>query len=564
MVTILGISAYYHDSAACIIQDGKIVAAAQEERFTRIKHDKSYPVNAIKYCLEEAGNPKIDKTVFYENPELKFDRVYKNLQSYPQNLKKFNSAINSQKQKIKDTKNFEYVKHHESHAASAFYPSPYKKAAIVTIDGVGEWDTTTISLGTNNKIIPICSLKYPDSLGMLYSAFTYFCGFKVNNGEYKLMGLAPYGEPKYYDLIKDNLIDIKKDGSFALNLEYFSYFSDSNIINNKFESLFNVKRRQPESEITKVYVDIAASIQKITEEIVLNICDYAQKVTGQTNICLAGGVALNCVANGKLLHSKLFKNIWIQPAAGDAGGALGAALLAYYKMGFKRQVDKDDSMQTAYLGPNYDNYIPKFLKENNIKFEKLDLSKVASYLGNEKVVGWYQGRMEFGPRALGHRSILGDARSKKMQSIMNLKIKFRESFRPFAPIVLEEDVNEYFNLNVKSPYMLIVSNVKKRLIKKYKKLTNFNVIDQVNQCRSSLPAITHVDQSARIQTVSKKNDKLYLFLKEFKKRTGSSVLINTSFNVRGEPIVCTPQDAYKCFMSSGMDYLVLGDYVIKK
>ena len=318
---------------------------------------------------------------------------------------------------------------------------------------------------------------------MLYSAFTYFCGFKVNNGEYKLMGLAPYGEPKYYDLIKDNLIDIRKDGSFALNLEYFSYFSDSNIINNKFESLFNVKRRQPESEITKVYVDIAASIQKITEEIVLNICDYAQKVTGQTNI-------------------------WIQPAAGDAGGALGAALLAYYKMGFKRQVDKDDSMQTAYLGPNYDNYIPKFLKENNIKFEKLDLSKVASYLGNEKVVGWYQGRMEFGPRALGHRSILGDARSKKMQSIMNLKIKFRESFRPFAPIVLEEDVNEYFNLNVKSPYMLIVSNVKKRLIKKYKKLTNFNVIDQVNQCRSSLPAITHVDQSARIQTVSKKNDKL--------------------------------------------------------
>ena len=564
MVTILGISAFYHDSAACIIQDGKIIAAAQEERFSRIKHDKSYPYKAIEYCLKEIGNKSVDAIVFYENPSLKYDRVYKTLKSYPQTFSTFIKALKSQKKKIKLVNSIHHVDHHMSHAASAFYPSPFKESVIVTLDGVGEWDTTTISLGVDNKINLITSLEFPNSLGMLYSAFTYYCGFKVNNGEYKLMGLAPYGTPKYYDKIINNLIDLKPDGSFALNLDYFGFHNSDTVINEKFESLFDIPRRLPESEMKKEYTDIAASIQLVTEEIVYNICKYAQQITGKSNLCLAGGVALNCVANGKLQESKLFKNIWIQPAAGDAGGAIGAALQYYYSLGNKRKINQNDSMQSAYLGPSYDNEILPFLKNNKIKYKKLSIPKVASYLADEKVIGWFQGRMEFGPRALGHRSILGDARSKKMQSIMNLKIKFRESFRPFAPIVLKEDCKKYFNLDIDSPYMLLVSKVSKEILKPNKKPKSFDLIKHVNIERSELPAITHVDNSARIQTIDKNNDKLYSLLKSFKKKTNSGVLINTSFNVRGEPIVCTPMDAYNCFITSGMDYLVLGDYIIKK
>lgn len=562
-MTILGISAYYHDSSACIIQDGKIIAAAQEERFSRIKHDSSYPHQAIKYCLQEAGNPKIDKTVFYENPILKYDRVQKNLYSFPQTYSKFKTALDAQQKRIEETKHMEYVDHHTSHAASAFYPSPFEDAVIVTIDGVGEWNTTTICNGVKNKIHKITSLDYPNSLGLLYSAFTYFCGFKVNNGEYKLMGLAPYGKPTYYDKIVNNLIDIKADGSFALNLDYFGFHNSDVIINKKFEKLFGLPKRSEDSDITKEYTNIAASIQMVTEKIVFNICKYAQTITGQSNLCLAGGVALNCVSNGKLQKSGLFKNIWIQPASGDAGGALGAALHYYYSKGHKRTISSN-TMQSAYLGPSYDNEVLDFLKTNNISYSKLSIPKVAGYLANEKVVGWFQGRMEFGPRALGHRSILGDARSSKMQSIMNLKIKFRESFRPFAPIVLKEDCENYFDLDTESPYMLLVSKVSKKILKQNRKPSTFDVIKHVNIERSSLPAITHVDNSARVQTVDKNNDKLYSLLKAFKKKTDTGVLINTSFNVRGEPIVCTPVDAYNCFKNSGMDYLVLGNYVIGK
>ena len=562
-MTILGISAYYHDSSACIIQDGNIIAAAQEERFSRIKHDSSYPHQAIEYCLQEAGNPKIDKTVFYENPILKYDRVQKNLYSFPQTYSKFKTALDAQKKRINETSHMEYVDHHISHAASAFYPSPFEDAVIVTIDGVGEWNTTTICNGVKNKIHKITSLDYPNSLGLLYSAFTYFCGFKVNNGEYKLMGLAPYGKPTYYDKIVNNLIDIKSDGSFALNLDYFGFHNSDVIINKKFEKLFGLPKRSEDSDITKEYTNIAASIQMVTEKIVFNICKYAQTITGQPNLCLAGGVALNCVSNGKLQKSELFKNIWIQPASGDAGGALGAALHYYYSKGHKRIIS-NNTMQSGYLGPSYDNEVLDFLKTNNISYSKLSIPKVAGYLANEKVVGWYQGRMEFGPRALGHRSILGDARSSKMQSIMNLKIKFRESFRPFAPIVLKEDCKNYFDLDTESPYMLLVSKVSKKILKQNKKPSTFDVIKHVNIERSSLPAITHVDNSARVQTVDKNNDKLYSLLKSFKKKTDTGVLINTSFNVRGEPIVCTPADAYNCFKNSGMDYLVLGNYVIGK
>ena len=560
---ILGISAYYHDSSACIIKDGNIIAAAQEERFSRIKHDSSYPHKAIEYCIQEAGNPPVDKYVFYENPELKYDRVYKNLCSFPQSYSKFKKSIQSQKDRISKTSHMEYVDHHKSHAASAFYPSPFQKSAIVTIDGVGEWSTTTISSGFKNVISPITSLDYPDSLGLLYSAFTYFCGFRVNNGEYKLMGLAPYGEPTYYRKIIDNLIDIRPDGSFALNLEYFGFYNSDVIINKRFEKLFGFPRREQESELTKEYANIAASIQKVTEEVVFNICRYAKNITGYKNLCLAGGVALNCVANGKIQKSGLFDNIWIQPAAGDAGGALGAALHYYYSIGNERTVSPN-SMQSTYLGPNYDHGILDFLRSNDIKYSKMSIEEVAAQLSNEKVVGWFQGRMEFGPRALGHRSILGDARSSKMQSIMNLKIKFRESFRPFAPIVLQEDCNQYFDLDVESPYMLLVSQVKKGILKEHQRPESFDLIKDVNIERSELPAITHVDNSARVQTVDENNDLLYDLLKSFKKITGVGVLINTSFNVRGEPIVCTPEDAYNCFKNSGMDYLVLGEYMIEK
>ena len=513
--------------------------------------------------MEEAGYPNIDRIVFYENPILKSDRVHKNLYSFPQNYSKFKSALQLQKERIERTAHMEYIDHHMSHAASAFYPSPFEEAVIVTIDGVGEWNTTTICNGIKNQLHMITSLDYPNSLGLLYSAFTYFCGFKVNNGEYKLMGLAPYGEPTYYDTIVNNLIDIRDDGSFALNLDYFGFHNSDVIINEKFEKLFGLPKRKQESEMTKEYTNVAASIQKVTEQIVFNICKYAQTITGQKNLCLAGGVALNCVSNGKLQKSGLFDNIWIQPAAGDAGGALGAALHYYYNQGHERVIS-NNTMQSAYLGPSYDNEILDFLKCNDISYSKLSVPKIAGYLADEKVIGWYQGRMEFGPRALGHRSILGDARSSKMQSIMNLKIKFRESFRPFAPIVLKEDCEKYFDLNVESPYMLLVSKVSKKILKKNRKPKTFDLIKHVNIERSKLPAITHVDNSARVQTVDKNNDKLYSLLKAFKKKTGTGVLINTSFNVRGEPIVCTPQDAYNCFKNSGMDYLVLGNYVIGK
>ena len=566
MVNILGVSAFYHDSSACLVRDGEIIAAAQEERFSRIKHDNSYPTQSIDYCLSEAGNPKVDAIVFYENPKLKHDRVLKTFQSYPQNLKNFKKALKSQEKKINLTDGMEYVDHHISHAASAFYPSPFRSAAIVTIDGVGEWDTTTISIGMDNKIEKISSIEFPNSIGMLYSAFTYFCGFKVNNGEYKLMGLAPYGRPVYAQKILDNMIDLKEDGSYALNLDYFGYHNSERIISDKFCELFKLPKRQNESKLTEEYCNIAASIQAVTELIVLKICSHARNITGQDNLCLAGGVALNCVANGKIENSGLFKNIWIQPAAGDAGGSLGAALHYYYSKGNPRKISKNDSMKSSYLGPSYDEEIVTFLKENSIEYEKLSIKTIAEHLSNEKVVGWYQGRMEFGPRALGNRSILGDARSEKMQSIMNLKIKFRESFRPFAPIVLKEDCRKYFELNSESPYMLMVSKVKDSKRKNLKKSSSFDVMDVLKNggYRSTLPAVTHVDNSARIQTIDEKNGKIHELLSEFKKITGTGVLINTSFNVRGEPIVCTPEDAYDCFVNSGMDYLVMGDYIVGK
>jgi len=584
---ILGISAFYHDSAACLIEDGKIIAAAQEERFTRKKHDFRFPEHAIKFCLDYANisSEEIEIVAFYDKPFLKFERILETYLTYaPVGIKSFIKAMPLWikekiwiKELIKNELSYEgkiiFPEHHESHAASAFYPSPFKEAAILTMDGVGEWTTTSYGAGKDNKIELYADIKFPHSLGLLYSAFTYYTGFKVNSGEYKVMGLAPYGEPKYKQLIYDHLIDVKDDGSFKMNMDYFNYCAGLTMTNRKFDKLFSGPPRKPESKLTQKEMDLARSLQDVTEEIVLKMGNYVHKETGLKNLTLAGGVALNCVANGRLLKEGPFENIWIQPAAGDAGGALGAALSAWYGYLENERTanDETDSQIGSYLGPEYSNeQIISFINDGNYKAQKLDdgilTKKVSELIADEKVVGWFQGRMEFGPRALGNRSIIGDARSSKMQSTMNLKIKFRESFRPFAPSVLRERVSEYFDVDVDSPYMLLVTNVKEKRLKKMsdaeKELFG---IDKLNVQRSDIPAITHVDYSARLQTVHSDTNPLYhKLIKKFEANSGCAVIINTSFNVRGEPIVCTPQDAYRCFMRTDMDYLVIGNYLFDK
>ncbi len=584
---ILGISAFYHDSAAALLKDGEIIAAAQEERFTRKKHDHNFPGNAVNFCLQHAGIKSSDLEIvaFYDKPFLKFERLLETYLAYaPVGIKSFIKAMPLwikeklwMKEMIKDKLGYEgkiiFPEHHESHAASAFYPSPFNEAAILTMDGVGEWTTSSFGVGKNNKIELLADIKFPHSLGLLYSAFTYYTGFKVNSGEYKVMGLAPYGEPKYKDVILKELIDVKEDGSFRMNMEYFNYCAGLTMTNDKFHKLFGGLPRQPESKLTQKEMDLARSVQDVTEEIVLKMGNHVYKETGMKNICLAGGVALNCVANGKLYREGPFDEIWIQPAAGDAGGALGAALIGWYQyLGNERNIDpKKDSQKGSYLGPEYsDENLLEFFKENKIKFNEINdeelPEKVASLLADEKVVGWFEGRMEFGPRALGARSILGDARSSKMQSVMNLKIKFRESFRPFAPAVLNEKVSEYFEIDRESPYMLLVADVKKERRKEMSENENkLFGIQKLNIVRSDIPAVTHVDYSARIQTVHKETNPLFhKLISKFEENYGSAVLINTSFNVRGEPIVCTPADAYKCFMRTDMDYLVIGNYLLDK
>ena len=590
---ILGISAYYHDSAAALVGEDGIIAAAQEERFTRIKHDSSFPIHAVKYCLKE-GNLKLedlDQVVFYEKPFLKFDRLLETYVGFaPVGLQSFVKAMPQWlKQKLhlpreirnqlpgKWDKSIVFTTHHESHAASAFFPSPFEKAAILTMDGVGEWDTATIGVGTGNHIELLKSMHFPDSLGLLYSAFTYFCGFKVNSGEYKLMGLAPYGSPIYKDKIINELLDLKEDGSFRVNLDFFNYCQGLTMTNKKFDQLFDGPPRRSESQITQREIDLAASIQAVTEEIVLRMAKYAKEVSGINNLCLAGGVALNCVANGKLLRSKIFDQVWIQPASGDAGGALGAALFTHFQLMDKNRVPKaSDSMKGSFLGPCFSNKeIQLFLNDSDAPhhfYENEDelLEIVSQQLDAGKIIGWFQGRMEFGPRALGSRSILGDARNSEMQTKMNLSIKFRESFRPFAPSVLEEEVSRYFDLNLASPYMLLVApvaqNIRKELsTNETEQMQDPDLLKRVKIERSTLPAITHVDYSARVQSISEdRNGRYHRLVKKFNESTQSPVLVNTSFNIRGEPIVCTPQDAYRCFVSTDMDLLVLENFVLFK
>jgi carbamoyltransferase len=593
-MNILGISAYYHDSAAALVQSGKILAAAQEERFTRKKHDARFPKNAISYTLAEANISlqQLDYIVFYEKPLITFERLLETYITYaPQGFRSFITAMTAWLQeklylktvlkkelaKLANCKTSQlppllFTEHHQSHAASAFFPSPFKNAAILCLDAVGEWATTSLWLGEGNQMIPQWEIDFPHSLGLLYSAFTYYTGFKVNSGEYKLMGLAPYGEAKYTNLILENLIDIKEDGTFRLNMEYFNYATGLTMTNNKFASLFGQPPRKPESEITQREMNIAASIQKVTEEIVLKLANTAHQELGVDNLCLAGGVALNCVSNGRLLREGKFKDIWIQPAAGDSGGAIGAALAIWYQYLEKpRHSNNYDAMQGAYLGPKFtDDEAQEYLKDvraNYVYLEDSELyNKVAEILAKGNVVGWFQGRMEFGPRSLGNRSIIGDPRNEKMQSVMNLKIKYRESFRPFAPSVLAEKVDQYFELDKPSPYMLLVAEVKKDLqIPITEEQKHLFGIEKLKIPRSKLPAITHVDYSARVQTVHPKtNPRYYQLIKQFEALTGCGVLVNTSFNVRGEPIVCTPEDAYRCFMRTEMDYLVINNYLLAK
>lgn len=591
---ILGISCLYHDSAAAIVDQTHVIAAAQEERFTRKKHDNALPVHAIKYCLQEAGVQlyEVDAVVYYDQPYLTLDRFVSNvleLKSDAQYLIENNfdhivssrlmvdQLIRKQFGLIGKDDRLYVCEHHISHAASAFYPSPYEHAAFITMDGVGEWATTTIGYGNGSKLEILEEIDYPHSIGLLYSAFTAFCGFKVNSGDYKFMGLAPYGEPVYYQLIKDKIVDVKEDGSFRLNLDYFDFYRGKYMTNEHFAELFGGEARKPESKITRREMNIAASAQKVVEEIIIAVAKHARKITGESNLVLAGGTALNCVANGKLLKEGIFDSIWIQPAAGDAGGALGCALYALYNQyGADRKTSPDeDTQQGSYLGPSFSNEeIEKYLIENKYCYHQEVgdelFRRVAWELKERKVVGWFQGRMEYGPRALGNRSILGDPTSEQMQSKLNLKIKYRESFRPFAPAVKREDVSKYFDMNVSSPYMLLVAEVKEdRRIpfdkQSFLKEYDDDMLPIVNSKRSDIPAVTHIDYSARIQTVDEKgNYKFYHLLDEFEKLTGCSVLINTSFNVRGEPIVCTPEDAYKCFMRTDMDVLVLGDYILYK
>lgn len=583
---ILGISAFYHDSAAALLCDGEIVAAAQEERFTRKKHDPAYPAKAVEFCLQQAGiKPEdIDFVAFYDKPILKFHRLLETYLAFaPIGLQSFRKAVPvwlgeklhmkrmlTKELGCKPKNRYVFPEHHESHAASAFFPSPFEDAAIITMDGVGEWATTSIGVGEGNKIKLIREIRFPHSLGLLYSAFTYYCGFKVNSGEYKLMGLAPYGEPKYAQLIRDHLIDLREDGSYRLDLSYFNYCQGLTMTNAKFDALFGAPPRAAETDLGQRHMDLAASIQEVTEEVMLKTANYAREVTGKSNLCLAGGVALNCVGNGKILREGPFDKIWIQPAAGDAGGALGAAQMVWHNLLNKpRTVQPADSQRGSLLGPKYESHdIKSILESENIVFEECTTEdqladRVAELIAEENVIGWFQGPMEFGPRALGSRSIIGDARSPKMQSVMNLKIKFRESFRPFAPIVLRDHASEYFDIDPKhdSPYMLIVAPV--RDDKRLDVEAGLVGLDKLKQLRSVIPAVTHVDNSARLQTVDgEHNPRLAAMMKSFHKRTGSPVLINTSFNVRGEPIVCTPQDALRCFMGTDMDVLVLENFVI--
>ncbi len=623
---ILGISAYYHDSAAALVRDGEIVAAAQEERFSRVKHDFGFPRRAIEYCLREGGITveELDLVVFYDKPLLKFERILETyLACVPRGFRTFIQAIPlwlKQKLHIRELLRKElcysgkvlFPEHHESHAASAFYPSPFEKAAILTVDGVGEWTTTSYGVGEGNRLELKADIRFPHSLGLLYAAFTYYCGFKVNSGEYKLMGLAPYGEPKYADLIRDHLVDVKPDGSFKLNLRYFDYAVGMKMTNRRFERLLGAPARRPEETMNQHYMDCARSIQEVTEEILLKMAGHIHRETGMENLCLAGGVALNCVANGRLLREGPFKKVWIQPAAGDAGGALGAALFAWYRyLGNERRVSEGrDFQKGSYLGPAFGNEeIERYLQEIKADYERLSdeeiSSRVAALIAEQKVIGWFQGRMEFGPRALGSRSILGDARSPEMQSLMNLKIKFRESFRPFAPCVLRDRSARYFEDDIDSPYMLLVSDVRtdrrrpqltseelesrredyrRLLVKEIADLKEVNRFEDaariekvlenddflkfravIHHPRSDVPAITHVNYSARLQTVDRNgNPRYYDTIKKFEELTGCAVIINTSFNVRGEPIVCTPEEAFRCFMRTKMDYLVMGNYLLDK
>jgi len=583
-VWILGVSAFYHDAAACLVQDGRIVAAAQEERFTRKRHDHRWPASAIAFCLKQAGIEARDLDVvsFYDKPLLKFERLLSTYAaSAPWGLRSFWRAMPLWlKQKLwipdlirKELPGFDkqilFPEHHESHAASAFYPSPFDEAAILTVDGVGEWTTTSLGVGRGNRIELNQEIQFPHSLGLLYSAFTYYTGFKVNSGEYKVMGLAPYGEPKYAEVIYDKLIDLRDDGSFRLDLDYFDYCAGLTMTNKRFDRLFGGPPRAAESQLTQREMDLAASVQVVCEEAMLRLARHAHDKTGLKNLCLAGGVALNCVANGRLLREGPFERVWIQPAAGDAGGAVGAALIAWYdKLGKPRDAGGRDAMSAAYLGPEFsDDEIESFLQAEGAPYHPLaDRARdTAKMLADGGVVGWFQGRMEFGPRALGARSILGDARSTSMQSTMNLKIKFRESFRPFAPSVLREKCADYFELDADSPYMLLTAPVKKSLRRDETDAEKAKWgIDRLNVPRSTIPAVTHVDYSARVQTVTRDNGAYYDLLRAFDERTGCAVVVNTSFNVRGEPIVCTPADAYKCFMRTEMDHLVLGRYHLKK
>jgi len=590
-MNVLGISAFYHDSAAAIVRDGEIVAAVQEERFTRIKHDSRFPSNAVSYCLQEGEltAEQLDYVVFYEKPLLKFERLLETYIGYaPRGFRQFlmgmplwlrhklhlpreiDRALHK-----KYEGNYVFVEHHESHASSAFFPSPFDEAAILTLDGVGEWATGSLGLGRDNRIELMQVMHFPHSLGLLYAAFTYFTGFRVNSGEYKMMGLAPYGEPKYYSIIMEKLLDLKEDGSFRLDLSYFPWCHKTVMISAKFERLFGGPPRKPESPLTQREMDIAASIQAVTEEIMLRAARHVHRLTGMKNLTLAGGVALNCVGNGRVLREGPFDNIWIQPAAGDAGGALGAALFVWHQLlENERKVDGSDKQRASLLGPTYsDEQIQKFLDSVNAKYHVFEdeqqlLDKVADLISEGNVVGWFHGRMEFGPRALGNRSIIGDARSEAMQSIMNRKIKFRESFRPFAPCVLREDVHDYFDIHneQESPYMLLVAYLQKdkRLLPQEQSELEKG-LDKLKVKRSVVPAITHVDYSARIQTVdNERHPRLHRLMRQFKDKTGCPVIINTSFNVRGEPIVCSPEHAYRCFMATNMDILVMEDQLLYK
>ena len=593
MSSILGISAFYHDSAACILKNGEIIAAAQEERFTRVKHDQSYPYNAIEFVLKYSKLKiyDIDQIVFFEKPFLKFERLLETYVAFaPKGFVSFSKAMpiwikeklfqkNLLLEKLKSHgKNFKpeekifFSDHHLSHASSAFFPSPFEEAVVLTADGVGEWATTTVAIGNKNKLEIKKELHFPHSLGLLYSAFTYYTGFKVNSGEYKLMGLAPYGNPIYTDKVK-KLIDLKKDGTFRLNQKYFNYATGLTMTNNLFNNLFGQKPRNSKKEnITQFHMDIAASIQEVTEEIMIKLVKSIREEYGLKNLCLAGGVALNCVANGKILQKNIFENIWIQPAAGDAGGSLGAALAFWHiEQGNKRRINLNDSMNGSYLGGEYSqNEIEKELNNIGAIFQTYNyedlIENTSEFISQEKAVGWFQGRMEFGPRALGARSILADPRSDKMQKNLNLKVKFRESFRPFAPSILREELSNWFEMDVDSPYMLLVANIDEdKKIQMSKEQNNLFGIEKLNIKRSSIPAVTHVDYSSRIQTVSKKTNKIfYDLISKFNEKTGCPIVINTSFNVRGEPIVCTPTEAFKCFMGTNLDYLIIGNCILDK